>query len=139
MLKKTITYEDFNGNQRTEDLYFNLTKAELMEMELSANGGLEATINKIIAAQDSKEIMELFKGIVLKAYGEKSLDGKTFDKSEEVKNKFINSQAYSDIFMELATDADKATEFFNGIIPKDLAAEVKKEQKKSNLKAVPAN
>lgn len=127
MLKKTITYEDFNGNQRTEDLYFNLTKAELMEMELSADGGLEATINKIISAQDGKEIMELFKGLVLKAYGEKSLDGKTFDKSPEVKNRFLNSQAYSDIFMELATDSDKATEFFNGIIPKDLAAEVKKQ------------
>ncbi len=133
MLKRTITYEDFNGNQRTEDLYFNLTKAELMEMELSADGGLEATINKIISAQNGKEIMELFKEIVLKAYGEKSLDGKTFDKSPEVKNRFLNSQAYSDIFMELATDADKATEFFNGIIPKDLAAEVKKQ----NIK--PAN
>lgn len=134
MLKKTITYEDFNGNQRTEDLYFNLTKAELMEMELSADGGLEATINKIIAAQNGKEIMELFKEIVLKAYGEKSLDGKTFDKSPEVKNRFLNSQAYSDIFMELATDADKATEFFNGIIPKDLANEVKKQ----NIAALPA-
>ena len=70
MLKKTLTYEDFNGNQRTEDYYFNLTKAELMEMELSADGGLEATINKIIAAQNGKEIMELFKEIVLKAYNE---------------------------------------------------------------------
>lgn len=135
MLKKTLTYEDFNGNQRTEDYYFNLTKAELMEMELSADGGLEATINKIIAAQNGKEIMELFKEIVLKAYGEKSLDGKTFDKSPEVKNRFLNSQAYSDIFMELATNADEATKFFNGIIPKDIVNEVKKQ----NIKAVPAN
>ena len=135
MLKKTLTYEDFNGNQRTEDYYFNLTKAELMEMELSADGGLEATINKIIAAQNGKEIMELFKEIVLKAYGEKSLDGKTFDKSPEVKNRFLNSQADSDIFMELATNADEATKFFNGIIPKDIANEVKKQ----NIKAVPAN
>ena len=135
MLKKTLTYEDFNGNQRTEDYYFNLTKAELMQMELSADGGLEATINKIIAAQNGKEIMELFKEIVLKAYGEKSLDGKTFDKSPEVKNRFLNSQAYSDIFMELATNADEPTKFFNGIIPKDIANEVKKQ----NIKAVPAN
>lgn len=137
MLKKTLTYEDFDGNQRTEDFYFNLTKAEIMEMELSATGGLEATINKIISAQEGKEIMDLFKSIVIKAYGEKSLDGKTFDKSEEAKNRFINSQAYSDIFMELATNADEATKFFNGIIPKDLAAEVKKQQ--SQIKAVPAN
>lgn len=135
MLKKTLTYEDFNGNQRTEDYYFNLTKAELMEMQLSADGGLEATINKIIAAQNGKEIMELFKEIVLKAYGEKSLDGKTFDKSPEVKNRFLNSQAYSDIFMELATNTDEATKFFNGIIPKDIANEIKKQ----NIKAVPAN
>ena len=135
MLKKTLTYEDFNGNQRTEDYYFNLTKAELMEMELSADGGLEATINKIIAAQNGKEIMELFKEIVLKAYGEKSLYGKNFYKSPEVKNRFLNSQAYSYIFMELATNADEATKFFNGIIPKDIANEVKKQ----NLKAVPAN
>lgn len=138
MLKITRTYEDFNGNQRTEDFHFNLTKAELMEMELCADGGLEATINKIIASQNGKEIMELFKEIVLKAYGEKSLDGKIFDKSPEVKNRFINSQAYSDIFMELATNADEAAKFFNGIIPKDIADEMKKQQK-SEIKAIPAN
>ena len=135
MLSKNIKYTDYNGVEREEAFLFNLSKAELMEMELSADGGLEATINKIIAAQNGKEIMELFKEIVLKAYGEKSLDGKTFDKSPEVKNRFINSQAYSDIFMELATNADEATKFFNGIIPKDIANEVKKQ----NLKAVPAN
>lgn len=117
MLKKTMTYIDYNGNERTEDFYFNLTKAELMEMELSVNGGLEATIQSIIAAQNTAKLVEIFKDLILRAYGEKSLDGKHFVKSKEISAAFSQTEAYSDLFMELATDADSASAFVNGIVP----------------------
>lgn len=117
MLKKTITYTDYNGTERTEDFYFNLTKAEIMEMEMSTAGGLAETIQKIIAAQDAPAIIKIFKDLVLKAYGEKSLDGKRFIKSDEIATAFSQTEAYSNLFMELATDADAAAVFVNGIIP----------------------
>ncbi len=118
MLKKTMTYVDYDGNERTEDFYFNLTKAEIMEMDLSASGGLDKLITKIVAEQDGAKIVEIFKKIILGAYGEKSLDGKRFVKSPELSEAFSQTEAYSDLFMELATNAEKAAEFINGIIPK---------------------
>lgn len=117
MYKMTKTYTDFNGIERTEDFYFNLTAAEISEMQLSTDGGLDVYINKIVDAKDNKAIVHLFKDLVLKAYGEKSDDGKRFIKSDEVRESFSQTQAYSDIFMELATDADAATNFVNGITP----------------------
>lgn len=125
MLKKTITYEDYNGVTRTEDFYFNLSRAELAEMELSINGGLTEMMNRIIAAQDTPTIVKIFKDLVLKAYGEKSLDGKKFVKIDEngrrLADDFAQTEAYSILFMELATNADAAAEFFNGIVPKPAA------------------
>lgn len=117
MLKKTITYTDYNGSERTEDFYFNLNKAEIMEMEMSITGGLTEMINKIVAAKDAPAIISIFKKLVLKAYGEKSPDGKRFIKSEELATAFSQTEAYSQLFMELATDADEAAKFVNGIIP----------------------
>ena len=117
MLKKTVTYTDYNGSERTEDFYFNLTKAEIMEMELSTSGGLAEMIQRIVKAQDAPAIIKIFKELVLKAYGEKSPDGKRFIKSEEISTAFSQTEAYSQIFMELATDADAAAAFVNGIIP----------------------
>lgn len=117
MLKKTITYTDYNGSERTEDFYFNLTKAEIVEMEMSTTGGLAEMIKKIVAAQDAPSIIAIFKKLILKAYGEKSPDGKRFIKSDEISNAFSQTEAYSQLFMELATDADKAAEFVNGITP----------------------
>jgi hypothetical protein len=117
MLKKTVTYTDFDGNERTETFYFNLTKAEVTEMELSTEGGLSKMLEKIVAAKDSKRIVEVFKDLVLKAYGEKSPDGKRFVKNQEVRDAFAQTQAYSDIFMELATDDQKAAAFVNAITP----------------------
>ena len=117
MLKKTFTYIDYNGVERTEDHYFNLSKAELMEMELSTTGGLAEMINKIVAAQDAPAIVKVFKDLVLKAYGQKSADGRRFIKSEELANEFAQTEAYSQLFMELATDADAAAKFVNGIVP----------------------
>ena len=117
MLKKTITYTDYNGVERKEDFYFNLTKAEIMEMEMSISGGLTEMINRIVAAQDAPAIVKIFKELVLKAYGVKSPDGKRFIKSEELATEFAQTEAYSQLFMELATDADAASAFVNGIVP----------------------
>ena len=117
MLKKTITYVDYDGNERTEDFYFNLTKAEVTEMEMSQKGGLVNTIQKIVAEQNSQRIIEIFKDLILKSYGEKSLDGKRFIKSKELREEFEQTEAYSDLFMELAQNAESAAAFVNGIIP----------------------
>lgn len=122
MLKQTRTYVDYNGVSRTEDFYFNLTQAEVTEMELSVDGGLMEMINRIVAAQDGKQIIALFKDIVLRAYGEKSPDGRRFIKTQDIRDAFAQTEAYSDLFMELATDAQKASEFVNGIIPAQKAA-----------------
>ena len=119
MLKKTITYTDYNGNERKEDFYFNLTKAEIMEMQLSTAGGLAEMIQSVIAAQDAPSIIKIFKELVLKAYGQKSPDGKRFIKSEALATEFSQTEAYSQLFMELATDADAAANFVNGIVPPD--------------------
>lgn len=122
MLKETRTYVDYNGVSRTEDFYFNLTQAEVTEMELSVDGGIVEMINRIVAAKDGKQIIALFKDIVLRSYGEKSPDGKRFIKNQELRDAFAQTQAYSDLFMELATDAQKASAFVNGIIPTQKAA-----------------
>lgn len=124
MLKKTITYSDYNGNERTEAFYFNLTKAEVTEMEMSTAGGLAEMIEKIIAAQDAPSIIKIFKDLVLRAYGEKSPDGKRFIKSDELSTAFSQTEAYSQLFMELATDADSAAKFVNGIVPGDVSKNV---------------
>ena len=127
MLKKTITYYDYNGVERTEDFYFNLSKAELMEMEMSISGGLTEMIEKIVATKDAPAIIKIFKELVLKAYGEKSADGKRFEKKNgALAEAFAETEAYSQIFMELATDADKAAEFVNGIMPSDIAKQLPK-------------
>lgn len=127
MLKKTITYNDYNGVERTEDFYFNLSKAELMEMEMSISGGLTEMIEKIVATKDAPAIIKIFKELVLKAYGEKSADGKRFEKKNgALAEAFAETEAYSQIFMELATDADKAAEFVNGIMPGDIAKQLPK-------------
>lgn len=117
MLKKTITYVDYNGTERKEDFYFNLSKAEIMEMEMGTTGGMVEMINRIVAAQDAPAIIDVFKKMILRAYGEKSADGKRFIKSKEISEAFSQTEAYSQLFMELATDADAASKFVNGIVP----------------------
>lgn len=121
MLKKTMTYTDYNGVERTEEFYFNLSKAEIMEMEMSTSGGLAEMIKRIVAAQDQPAIIKIFKELILKAYGIKSLDGKRFEKDKKLSTEFSQTEAYSQLFMELATDADAAAAFVNGIIPADMA------------------
>ena len=121
MLKKTIEYTDFNDEERKEDFYFNLTTAEIMEMEMGVAGGFSEMIQRIVDAKDTPSIIKIFKELILKAYGEKSPDGKRFIKSEELSTAFSQTEAYSSLFMELATDADAAAKFVNGIIPADAA------------------
>lgn len=134
MLKKTMTYTDFNDVQRTEDFYFNLTKAEILEMDLSTTGGLDKLIEKIMSTQDVPELAKIFKQIILKSYGEKSADGKRFIKSKELSEAFSQTQAFSDLYIELATDAKAATDFINGIAPADVRAQVKEESDKQLAK-----
>ena len=121
MLKKTIKYTDYNGVERTEDFYFNLTKAEILEMQMGEAGGLAEMIQRVVAAQDAPAIIKVFKDLVLKAYGEKSADGKRFIKTDEITTAFSQTEAYSILFMELATDADAAAAFVNGIVPADVS------------------
>lgn len=125
MLKKTIKFTDYNGVEREEAHYFNLSKAEIMEMEMSTVGGFAEMIEKIVAAQDTPTLVKIFKDLILKSYGEKSPDGRQFMKIDEngrpLANEFVQSEAYSVLFMELATDAEAAAEFVNGIVPADVA------------------
>ena len=120
MITETIKYTDYNGTEREEKFMFNLTKAELMELEMGTTGGLAEMIQKIVEAQDAPSIIKIFKELILKAYGEKSADGKRFIKSKELSEGFAQTEAYSELFMKLATDADAAAKFVKGIVPSDI-------------------
>lgn len=129
MITKEITFTDYNGQERKEKYQFNFTKAELTEMELSVNGGLSAMMERIKETDDRPELMRIFKDLILKAYGVKSADGKRFVKSEELRTEFSQTEAYSELYMELVTNTDSAINFFNGLIPNDL--------KDKNSKVIP--
>ena len=131
MIKKTITYSDFNGNERTEDFYFNLTKAEITKMELSTKGGLAEMIQRIVAAQDTPAIIEVFEDLIKRSYGVKTPDGRGFVKRIDDLEAFMSTEAYSQLFMELATDADAASKFVNGVVPADMAKQVALESAKN--------
>lgn len=126
MLKRSITYEDFNGNTQTDEFYFNLTKSELVELEAGYEGGLEATIRRIVEAKDNAALIREFKRIILAAYGERSEDGKRFVKNEELRNEFTQTAAYDALFFELATNETAASDFIKAVLPKDMAAEIEK-------------
>jgi hypothetical protein len=124
MIKKTITYTDFNGNERTEDKYFNLSKSEIMKMEMSVVGGFAEMINRVVQAQDQVAIMQIFEEVIQKSYGVKTPDGKGFKKTKEDLEEFISTPAYDELFMELCTNADAAAAFINGVIPADMAKQL---------------
>lgn len=126
MLKKTITFTDFNGNEASEDHFFHLSKAELVELEMSEKGGLSEALQRIIDAEDGKRIIAEFKKIILGAYGQRSEDGRRFIKNQQLRDEFESSEAYSTLFMELVTDAGKAAEFVNGIVPQGIAEDAAK-------------
>lgn len=136
MYKKTVTYTDYLGNERTEDFLFNLSEAELIELQHSVDGGLAGIVTKIIKTHDEKQMVTIFKDLLLRAYGEISNDGKYFlkkDHGEILADRFAQSPAYSVIFMELASDDKAAAEFLNGIIPADLAQKVNAEVTNGNI------
>jgi hypothetical protein len=139
LLKKTITYEDFNGETTSEDLFFHLSKAELVELEMSHEGGLSVALQKIVESQDGKAIVAEFKNIILNSYGKKSEDGRRFIKNQTLRNEFESSEAYSTLFMELVTDTDAAIDFINGVIPKGMAEEAERVSQAPTLTAVAEN
>lgn len=129
MLKKTITYTDYNGNERTEDFYFNLTESEVNEKNLTTPGGYLEMIDRVVKAQDAPSLIKVFKEFILDAYGIKSEDGRRFIKNDEVREAFSQTEAYNIMFMELATDDKKASEFVNGVLPN---------KKPANVSSIPA-
>lgn len=133
MLKKTITYTDYDGVERTEDFYFNFTEAELMEWQLVTNGGLTSYVQKIVDAKDQPRLITLFKELLLKAYGIKSDDGRRFIKSDKISEEFSQSPAYSILYMELVTDDKVAADFVNGIIPAKLSEQVAEQNSRQSM------
>ena len=131
MLKKSIKYVDYDGNEREEDFYFNLNKSELVKLQTSVPGGLEQMLKTIIGSKDGNKIMEMFAKVIHLAYGEKSPDGKRFVKSEELSDAFEQTLAYDQLYMELITDADKASAFVRAILPADI-------ETSENVKVLPA-
>lgn len=136
MYKKVIKYTDYNGVEREEPFYFNLTKAELIKWEGSTVGGMRAMYDKIIQTQDQEALIALFETIIQRSYGEKSADGKRFMKSPEILANFTSTEAYSELFMELASNDVSAAEFMNGIMPADLLKAARDEQEKEGLHVV---
>ena len=124
MIKKTITYVDFNDVERTETFYFNYSKAELLEMEMSTEGGFVERIQRIIDAKEAPALIKLWKKFVIDAYGVKSDDGRRFMKNDDIRAAFVECPAYSAIFMELATDDVAGSEFVKGVVPADMAGEI---------------
>lgn len=120
MIAKEIRYTDYNGVERKEKFLFHLNKAELAEMELGTKGGMSRMLEDIVAADNTQKIVDIFKNMILSAYGEKSEDGKRFIKSEELSIAFSQTEAYSELFMELATNTQSAIEFVNGVMPVDV-------------------
>lgn len=130
MYSKKIKYTNYNGEEREVKHYFNLNKAELLEMELVTPGGYENYINRIIETRDQKTLVNIFKELLLKSYGIKSDDGETFTKNDKIREEFENSEAFSELYFELATNTEAAMAFVNGIIPPALQADVKREMAK---------
>ena len=139
MLKKTIKYVDFNGVEQSEDHYFNLSKAEVAELELSTKGGLAESLKELVASEDGAAIVGKFKEIILMAYGIKSPDGRRFIKTDELTTEFTQTNAYSELFMLLATNAEEAAAFMNGVVPQDMNAGAPQDHKaKDNIYTQPA-
>lgn len=133
MVTKKITYTDYKGNQRTEELCFNLNKAELAEMELSTEGGLHAMLLEIKEAEDIPQIVQVFKQMILKSFGVISNDGRRFAKSPELSEEFSQTEAYSELFMELVSNPDEAAAFVNGVIPAEMALAAEEAEKKGEI------
>jgi hypothetical protein len=128
MLKRDITYEDFDGNEVTDTYYFNLTRTELIELEAGYEGGLELALRRIIETKDRKQLISEFQRIILAAYGVRSEDGKRFIKNDQVREEFKQTPAFDALFMDLATSDDSASIFIKGVVPKDFAKQIEKSE-----------
>lgn len=117
MYKKTIEYVDYDGNERKEDFYFNLNESEIAKMEMRVPGGFTAMMQRLVQKLDGQQIIDVFEDLIRQAYGEKSPDGREFRKSPELSERFMQTEAYNKLFMELCTDSEAASVFFNGIVP----------------------
>ena len=137
MLKKTITYTDYDGIERTETFYFNLSEAELTEMQLSQEGGLDVMLQKIVDSKDVPSLVKVVRMIITKAYGEKSDDGRYFRKSADISEKFLSTAAYSNLYMELIGDADKMADFIEALLPKSVQSEVRNRRNEGKLTVTP--
>lgn len=136
MYKMTETYVDYNGVEKTEDFYFNMNEAELLKMQLETEGGMDGLLDKVINTADTAKLIEIFQIFLNKSYGVKTADGK-FKKNAELTEEFMQTAAYSKIYMKLITDDKAAAEFINGILPKDLVARAQAEMNKGNIGLVP--
>lgn len=142
MVKKSIKYTDFNGNEQVDECYFNLSQSELTQLEVSEKGGFENYISKMIAEQDNKKIYALFKEIVLMSYGEKSFDGKSFIKKKMIDGQLVNlrdqfeqTMAFDTLMMELISGGEKTVaEFINKLIPNELQEEIAKQTAEGKIK-----
>lgn len=137
MFVKTIKFIDFNGNEQEREYYFHLSKTEILKMEASKSGGLDKVLERIVKDKNYKEIVEFIEDIIMRAYGVKSVDGLTFDKTEAIRQAFKDSPAYDQLFIELATDSNKLIDFINCIIPEDMKDEVEQVEKSSSVVAFP--
>lgn len=139
MLKKTITYVDYDGVERTEEHYFNLTESELTKKEMSESGGYAKKLEKMIQAKDAKSFMEVITDVIRMAYGQKSPDGRRFIKNDDIFEEFEQTEAYNKLFMELVSDDEAASDFIVGILPRDIATRVKKamEESKGDITTLP--
>jgi len=142
LLKKTIKYKDLDGNEVEEDFYFHLSKAELVELEMSKKGGLSEMLKRIVASADAPAIIAEFKNIILMSYGQRSEDGRFFKKNQQLRDEFQGSEAYSELFMEMVTDVDAGIQFITSIVPAGLVEEAaleaaKIEAGKAELASVP--
>lgn len=130
MLKKTITYTDYDGMERTEDFWFNLSKTELTKLDAELPGGVLGVLRKIIDKKDRKALVDFIETLILRSYGEKTLDGKRFVKTPEMAEEFMQTPAYDELFMNILSDTDSQTSFINGVIPQSMAKEIEQTDKK---------
>lgn len=130
MLKKTITYTDYDGMERTEDFWFNLSKTELTKLDAELPGGVLGVLRKIIDKKDRKALVDFIETLILRSYGEKTLDGKRFVKTPDMAEEFMQTPAYDELFMSILSDTDSQTSFINGVIPQSMAKDIEQTDKK---------
>ena len=127
MIKYTVNYKNFNGDVKSKDLYFDLRKRELLLWETQVPEGMHGILEKAIADGDSGTIARILDDLMLRGYGERSADGESFIKSDDIRKRFEQSAAYDQLFIDIMSDPKKAADFFNGMVPSDMIDQITKE------------